>query len=261
MDTGAVIKFAILAGETMLSSGAETYRVEDTMLRILRHCGVRDAESLCTSTAIFASAMDAAGNPAAMLKRVKNRGGNFARVAQVNELSRRFVEGKISINEAIAALENINTTPPYSNIVRLVGSAIASLCFAAMFGGSAMDAAAAFISAFLMQIPVIFLEKRNVVPVLRNIAGGAFGAVSALVLTTLGLGENLDFVIIGSIMPLVPGVALTNAIRDILEGDFLSGSARILDAFLVAIGIAAGVGTVLTLWISLSGTVPGGVLL
>ena len=259
MDMGAAIKFAILAGETMLSSGAETYRVEDTMLRILRHSGVRDPESLCTSTGIFASAMDATGRPAAMLKRVKNRGGNFAKVAQVNELSRRFVEGKIGIEEAIGLLEAINATPPYPNIVRLAGSAVASLCFAAMFGGSVMDAATAFISAFLMQIPVIFLEKRNVAAVLRNITGGGCAAIFALTLMTLGMGRNLDFVIIGSIMPLVPGVSLTNAIRDILEGDLLSGSARILDAFLVAIGIAVGVGTVLTLWISLFGSVPGGV--
>jgi len=255
MDTGAAIKLAILAGEIMLSSGAETYRVEDTMVRILKHCNVRDPESLCTSTAIFASAVDKIGNPAAMLKRVKNRGGNFAKIAQVNELSRKFVEGKVNIDTAIKSLETINTTPPYSNTIRLLGSAVASLCFAAMFGGSAMDAAAAFISAFLMQIPVIFLEKRNVAAVLRNITGGGMGALSALILMQLGLGENLDFVIIGSIMPLVPGVSLTNAIRDILEGDLLSGSARILDAFLVAIGIAAGVGTVLTLWISFVGGV------
>ena len=261
MDTGAVIKLAILAGETMLSSGAETYRVEDTMLRILRRCGAHDAESLCTSTAIFASAIDASGKPVTMMKRVKNRHGNFARVAQVNQLSRAFVEGKIDIDEAIAVLENINITPPYPTIVRLLGSAVASLCFAVMFGGSALDASAAFISAFLMQVPMIFLEKRDVVSVLRNIAGGGVGALLALTLVTLGLGENLDFVIIGSIMPLVPGVSLTNAIRDILEGDFLSGSARILDAFLVAIGIAAGVGTVLTLWIFLFGPVAGGAML
>lgn len=261
MDTGAAIRFAILAGEIMLSSGAETYRVEDTMQRILQRCDVRDAESLCTSTSIFASATDDSGTPTTMLKRVKKRGVNFARVAQVNQLSRSFVGGEIGIDEAINALEDITTTPPYPNIVRLTGSAVASLCFAAMFGGSAMDALTAFISAFMMQIPVIFLEKRNVAGVLRNIAGGGFGALFAILLMTAGMGNNLDFVIIGSIMPLVPGVSLTNAIRDILDGDLLSGSARILDAFLVAIGIAAGVGTVLTLWISLFGPVAGGVAL
>ena len=237
----------------MLSSGAETYRVEDTMLRILRRCNLTNPESLCTSTSIFASAMDNNGFPATMIKRVKNRGNNFEKVAFVNELSRKFVEGKISVNEAIYALENTKTALPYSAIVRLVGSAVASLCFAMMLGGSSMDSANAFISAFFMQIPVLVLEKYNIAGVLRNIAGGGCGALFSLILLNLGLGHNIDFAIIGAIMPLVPGVSLTNAIRDILEGDLLSGSARILDAMLVAIGIAAGVGAVLTLWISVFG--------
>jgi len=255
MQTNNSIKLAILAGEIMLASGAETYRVEDTMQRILKHCGMHNAESMCTTTSIFASATDADGNPATMLKRVKNRGNNFQKVTYVNDLSRSFAEGKLCVDEAIAALEEINTTPPYSNIVRLTGSAVASFCFASMFGGSILDSANAFIAAFLMQIPVLFLEKHNISGVLRNITGGACAAFIALTLMNLGLGENIDFVIIGAIMPLVPGVSLTNAIRDILEGDLISGSARILDAFLVAIGIAAGVGTILTLWLSVVGGV------
>ena len=255
MKTNSSIKLAILAGEIMLASGAETYRVEDTMRRILEHCGMRDAESMCTTTSIFASATDMEGNPATMLKRVKNRGNNFQKITYVNDLSRNFAEGRLSVDEAIATLEEIKSTPPYSNIVRLTGSAVASLCFAAMFGGSVLDSANAFISAFLMQIPVLFLEKHNIAGVLRNITGGACAALIALSLMNLGLGANIDFVIIGAIMPLVPGVSLTNAIRDILEGDLLSGSARILDAFLVAIGIAAGVGTTLTLWFSVAGGV------
>jgi len=67
-------------------------------------------------------------------------------------------------------------------------------------------------------------------------------------LLNLGLGNNINSIIIGTIMPLVPGISLTNAIRDILEGDFLSGSARILDAILIAVAIATGVGTVMNLW-------------
>lgn len=255
MDINVAIKLSILAGETMLSSGAETHRVEDTMLRIMHHCGFDDAESLCTSTGIIATAVDADGNPITMMKRVKTRGVNFVKVAKVNEISRNFTEGKISINDALLMLENISTTPPYSNIVRLSGCAVASMCFAAMFGGSIFDASNAFISAFLMQIPLLILERHGTAAVLRNIAGGGAAALVALILMNLGLGDNIDFVIIGSIMPLVPGVSLTNAIRDILEGDLLSGSVRILDAFLVAIGIAAGVGTVLTLWISFFGGV------
>ena len=247
------IKLTIMIGEIMLSSGAETYRVEDTMIRILQKCGLSSPEALCTSTSIFASGAGTDGMPITALRRVKNRGNNFNRIAIVNDLSRSFVEGKLDIDEAVVAVENITAMPPYPHIIRLVGSAVASFCFATMLGGSMIDSLAAFISAFLMQIPVLFLEKYHVAGVLRNIVGGACGAFFALVLLNFGIGANIDYIIIGSIMPLVPGVSLTNAIRDILDGDLLSGSARILDAILVAIGIAAGVGTVFTIWISIFG--------
>ena len=237
----------------MLSSGAETQRVEDTMQRILVHCDLQSPETLCTSTSIFASGAGTDGATITALKRVKVRGGNFDKIARVNELSRNFVLGKLDVDEAIAELENINTTPPYPKALRLVGSAVVAFCFAYVFGGSILDSAAAFIAAFLMQIPVIFLEKHHVAALLRNMVGGAGGTLCALLLLHLGLGHNIDFIIIGSIMPLVPGVALTNAIREILDGDLLSGSARILEAVLVAIGIAVGVGVVLTFWLSVFG--------
>ena len=255
MNPNDAIKLTIIAGDIMLSSGAETYRVEDTMLRILMSCGLGSPESLCTTTSIFASGTGPDGTPVTSIKRVKNRGGNFEKIAYVNELSRNFVDGKLSVDEAIAALENIRSIPPYPHLIRLVGSAVASFCFATMLGGSFMDSANAFIAAFLMQIPVLFLEKHNVAAVLRNIVGGGCAALFALIILFLGLGDTIDFIIIGAIMPLVPGVSLTNAIRDILDGDLLSGSARILDAFLVAIGIAVGVGTVFTVWISVFGGV------
>ncbi|MCL2397023.1 MAG: threonine/serine exporter family protein [Defluviitaleaceae bacterium] len=255
MDPNNAIKLSILAGEIMLSSGAETHRVEDTMLRILECCGLVNAESLCTSTSIFASGAPVGGTSITMLKRVKNRGNNFEKIAHVNELSRSLAEGKIGIEAAISALEDIQARPPYSKIVRLLGAAVASSCFAMMLGGSLPDSANAFIAAFLMQIPLLLLERHNVAGVLRNMIGGGCAALIALVLINLGLGSTIDFIIIGSIMPLLPGVSLTNAIRDILDGDLLSGSARILDAFLVAIAIATGVGTVMMLWMSVFGGV------
>ena len=58
----------------------------------------------------------------------------------------------------------------------------------------------------------------------------------------MGVGENLNFMMIGTIMPLVPGVAFTNSIRDVADGDYISGSVRMLDALLVFFCIAIGVG-------------------
>jgi len=248
IDPSEAVKLSILAGEIMLSSGAETYRVEDTMLRILKKCNFEDAESFATSTGIFASASATGGNVVTMVRRVKSRSNNFHKIACVNEVSRNFVDGKLDIVEAVQKLEETRTMNAYSPLIRIFGAALAALCFAAMLGGGIDDGLNAFVAASLMQIPILFLENRNVAAVLRNICGGALAAMFSLILLNLGLGSSINFIIIGTIMPLVPGLSLTNAIRDILEGDFLSGSARILDAILVAVAIAVGVGTVMNLW-------------
>ena len=234
----------------MLSSGAETYRVEDTMLRILQKCKFDDVETFATSTGIFATASAKDGNIVTMVKRVKSRSNNFHKIAIANKVSRDFVNEEINIIEAVDKLietKNMKAYPPW---IRIFGAALAALCFAAMLGGGFDDGINAFVAASLMQIPVLFLEYKNIAAVLRNICGGALAALFSLILLNIGLGTSINAIIIGTIMPLVPGLSLTNAIRDILEGDFLSGSARILDAILIAISIATGVGVVMNLWYS-----------
>ena len=247
------IKLAVSAGVTLLASGAETARVEDTMLRLMEKSGLRDCEAFCTTTGVFASAEDAKGRPVTVIRRFDLRENNFEKIARINELSRRFVEGKINITQALKNLEYINALRPYPLIVRLLGAAVASACFAYMVGGNIYHALGAFLSAFLMQIPVKLLERHGVVIFLRNILGGAFGAIFALIFVHLGLADSIEYIIIGAIMPLLPGVALTNAIRDILDGNMLAGSARIMEAILTAVAIAAGVGAAVSVWLSLGG--------
>ncbi|MCL2353577.1 MAG: threonine/serine exporter family protein [Defluviitaleaceae bacterium] len=257
MKDNNAIKLALLAGEIMLASGAETTRVEDTMQRLMDAAGLIDPETFCTITGIFASAKDKDGNIITKVRRVqqKDRENNFAKIAKVNNLSRNFVHGKMTIDEALQTLKDIDAVPPYSNLVKVFGAAIASMCFAYMFGGTWLHAINGFLSAALMQIPILIMEKHQVIPMLRIVAGGALGALFALAFINLGLGENIEFVVIGAIMPLVPGVALTNAIRDVLDGNMIAGSARILEALLIAVAIAAGVGTTMATWMSIFGGV------
>ena len=218
------------------------------MLRILRKCGFENSESFATSTGIFVSAVTKDSDVVTMIKRVKTRSNNLQKIASVNEISRHFTEGKLNVAEAFEKLEKIRDMPPYPTWVKVTGAAAIGFCFTAMLGGNLEDSLNAFVSASLMQIIFLLLEKHGVAAVLRNICGGASAALFAIILLNLGIGRNIDPIIIGSIMPLVPGLILTNAIRDILEGDFLSGSARILDAVLVAVAIATGVGISMNLW-------------
>lgn len=253
MQEDNAIKMAVMAGEIMLASGAETARVEDTMTRLMESCGYKDAESFCTTTGIFASGFTPEGEQVSMIRRVKSRENNFEKIAQVNDLSRKVADGKTDISSAIRQLEAISAMKPYPFMVRLLGSCVASFCFAYMFGGTFLDALASFCAVLIMKLAVIYLERHKVVAVLCTITGAIVAALLSLLLVNFAFGINVEYVVVGAIMPLLPGVALTNAIRDILDGNMLAGSARTLEAILTAIAIAAGVGTVFALWISAFG--------
>lgn len=253
MNPNEALNFAIVAGEIMLSSGAETYRVEDTIIRILNSCGFMEAEAFAASTGIFATISDSGGSPVTILRRVKRRVINFEKITLVNDISRGLAEGKLTLDEAMKQLESVNSAHSYSRWVQCLASLAACFCFTYLAGGELPDCVNAALTGFLVQGIIIWLRRRKVVSLLTNFAGGMAIALFALTLNRLGLGSNINTAIIGSIMPLVPGVSFTNAVRDVFEGDYLSGGAGIMDAFITGVGIAAGVGSVLQLWYLLLG--------
>ena len=253
MQANNAIKMAVMAGEIMLESGAETARVEDTMIRLMEANGYQNAESFCTTTGIFASGFTPDGEQVSMIRRVKDRENNFEKIALVNDLSRAVADGKHNVSSAIRQLEKISAIKPYPFMVRLLGSCVASFCFAYMFGGTFLDALASLCAVGIMKVAVIHLERKRIVAVLYTITGAMIAALLSLLLVNFAFGMRVEYVVVGAIMPLLPGVALTNAIRDILEGNMLAGAARTLEALLTAIAIAAGVGTVFTIWMSIFG--------
>ena len=178
------------------------------------------------------------------------------RIVGINQLSREIVAGKVSVEEAYARLHEI-VSIPYTHPIRLdLACAVGSACFSYLFGGTVFDAAAAFICGFVLQVFLNAIDSRTASKFIINLASSAVVAVCAVLLFTVGLGDSLDKIIIGSIIRLVPGVALSTSIRDFLNGDYLSGTIRIIDAFLVGGCIAIGVGAVVMTYISLTGGAP-----
>jgi len=103
----------------------------------------------------------------------------------------------------------------------------------------------------------VFAAKCKISKIINNILGGIFITVCALFVTRMPwpFDVNLDNIIIGCIMPLIPGVLFVNAIRDIASSDFISGLVKLLDALLVFVYIAVGVGCALSAYADLSGGV------
>lgn len=242
MDTQLLMKTAALAGEIMLSSGAETYRVENTMYLMLHTAeNIELAEVFVIMTGITATLKVQNEDTISVVKRVNDRSTNMNRILEVNSISRAYCGKEISLSEAYRKLTKIKKRV-YSNLENKL--AIIGICtgFSIFFGGDMGDVLATSAVGVFLTLCIAMGEKLHFQPFLQNVCNSFGIAFSSILLRAFFVNINLDIVIISSIMPLVPGVAITNAVRDSLQGDYISGCARILEAFLIAAAIAIGIG-------------------
>lgn len=227
----------------MLRSGAETYRVEDTINRILKTSDYNGIESFVTPTGIFATIDDDELEHLTYIRRIKERQIHLHKIELANDISRKYCEGLLSLDEAIACIKECDKKQPYKPIIMTFAIGLAAGLFAVVLGGTALDGLITSLAGLILAIISQILRKYAISKFFIDLIGSFITASICITCYQLfALGDNLDLMIIGSIMPLVPGVAITNAVRDTLHGDLVSGSARILDAFIVAASIAVGVG-------------------
>lgn len=253
MDINKILHLAADAGKLILQSGAETYRVEDTISRICNAYGLHEAESFVTPTGIIISVTDIYGNTTSIVKRIKNRTVDLEKISMVNDLSRNIRARGLTAEDVKDELHRISSIKKYGNKMSIAISAISTGFLCLLFGGNLIDF---FVSCFIgmvIKIATIKLASLSVNDFFVNIFGGAFAALIALTSVHAGLNAHVDKIIIGSIMQLVPGLSITNAIRDTISGDLVAGISRAVEAFLIAVGIAVGSGVVLKLWLIYSG--------
>ena len=237
-----VLDLALMAGHILLENGAEIYRVEETIDRICGYYGVNSENAFVLSNGIFLTAGSTRESFFAKVQHIPVSGTHLNKVAAVNQLSREIVEGKHTIQDAYRILEEIRTMPGKKRWMQTLASGVGSAAFCIFFGGTFGDSLAAFAAGICLYLYVLWLSVPHLSKIVGNIGGGALVTVVCCLLYLMGVGENLNFMMIGTIMPLVPGVAFTNSIRDVADGDYISGSVRMLDALLVFFCIAIGVG-------------------
>jgi len=248
-----IIHIATDAGKIILENGGETYRVEQTITMICTSYGIPLTESFVTPTGIMVSITNKENQTVSLIKRVHIRTVNLNKVSMINNLSRKLVSNPLSLAEIRKEINYINNLPSYSNNATTFFSACTAGFFTLIFGGNYKDFFVAFIIGALINCLSIFLDKLEVNSFLKYMLGGALAAFLALVATFLGIVGNMDTIIIGSIMLLVPGIAITNAIRDTIAGDLVSGISRSVEALFIAIAIAAGASIIFKIWVLLFG--------
>ena len=243
MNHKLLLDTAVLAGEIMLCSGAETYRVEDTMYHILKTSEAESIEALALMTGIVATLNSPdMEQPMTIMKAVNDRTTNLNHIIQVNDISRRYCGGELTLEETYRKLKQIGGMQYCRTLCNIALVGVAS-GFAMMFGGTFLDVVVTAMVGILLAGIITLGQKLRMNVIIVDILSSMGIAVLAIAMKTYAIQTiNMDTVIISAIMPLVPGVAITNAIRDTLQGDYLSGGARVLEAFLKAASIALGVG-------------------
>lgn len=235
-----VLEVASEAGHILLENGAEISRVEDTMERISSHYGVHTGHFFVLSNGIFTTS---SSNKYANVEFIPIRGIQLSKVVEVNRLSYRIAAGKVSLTQARAELDAIRDEPMKPAWEQIVGSAFGAAGFCAVFGGGFMDCAAAFVVGTLLYLFLLFVSSKYLSKIVGGICNSLVATLLCLASYRLGFGSSLSNIIIGAIMPLIPGVPFVNGVRDLADSDYIAGTTRLTDAMLGFFCIALGVGT------------------
>lgn len=231
-----ILGLASDAGHILLENGAEISRVEETMKRIADHYGEDREHFFVLSNGIFTT-----GQSYANVDFIPIKGARLDKVVEVNQLSREITAGRHTLEEARTRLEAIRSMPEKPLWERIAGTALGSGAFCAIFGGSFIDCAAALVAGTFTYLTLALLCAPCMSKALGNICSGAVGTLICILFHRWGFGDSLGNMIIGTLIPLIPGVAFTNGLRDIADEDYLAGITRLLDALLVFLSIAIGV--------------------
>lgn len=241
MDYKKLVDTAVLAGKIMMESNAESYRVEDTMVRILKVSGLNTTEAFAIATALVVTLDDPSIDAITVVRRITNRSTNLNNISQVNTICRNFTEGKYKLNQAYNALKEIQAEK-YKPFTRDLGIILFTSSFALLLGGNINEIIVSGMNGLILIIANKVDKRISMDGFIRNTLSSAFIAIITVLLKTYVFKNiNIDVVTASSMMPLLPGAAITNAFRDLLRGDYMSFGAKALEAVVIALSIALGV--------------------
>jgi uncharacterized membrane protein YjjP (DUF1212 family) len=239
-----IMETALLAGKIMTESNAESYRVEDTMNRILTTSNAAYAVAISLSTGLYITLDDPSfeGSGFTGITRITRRSNNLNKITLVNYISRDLTAGKFSIDQAYERLQEVRSKgPQYSKLQVSIGIVGLASAFSFLFGGGANEFIVATINGLILALMYRVVDRYYISEGFSNIVQALVVTVAAYLMKEwLQWDVDTNIVIVSTLMPMVPGTAITNSLRDIFHEDYLAGASRAVEAFLNALMIAIG---------------------
>lgn len=231
---------AVELGEHIMRSGGEISRAEETVYRICRAYGAVTVDVTAILSVIVVTA-DFGGVSVNTSRRITEIGSNnLGRLSRLNNLSRSICATRPTKEEFLESLDEISKKSRVSLPVSIIGGILAAAGFAVFFGGNLTDAFFSGLISLPMTLLWCRLANTQTNKIISKVIVCFLGGVLAMLVGRLGLDSNVDKIIIGDIMNVVPGVLLTNSFRDLFSGDIMSGFFRMCTAVLDAVAIACG---------------------
>lgn len=242
MDYKLLLDTSVMAGQMMLEYGAETCRVEDTMHRMLALSQLKTAEVFVTMTGFVATLDDPSIHSMTVVRRIVGQGTNLDMIDRLNTISRRLCNGDLSLEEAFRQVKELKNRT-WKPRAFLISTPMVTAAFALTYGGTLSEAFVSAVTGLVMAVFLYACRRMRMQSFFGTLVSSAAASILASgILQAFPAFGRLDSVVIAFIMPLVPGVAITNAVFDTLHGDYLSGTARTVEAFVTAAAVAMGIG-------------------
>lgn len=235
-----LVDLAIDIGEGLLTSGAEIHRVEDTITRICISAGAKEVDAFCIIKAMVVSVRLEDGSVYTASRRILTTAMNYKRIDHYNTLSRRICEGVLSLEDARAECEKIKSGFVCSDAKKLLGYILLAFSCTAFFGGSWFDAICTLPVCLVLILFDMAIRPHGLNKMVYSFIAAFLSGATIMLTTLTGLPLSIGPMVAGTLMILIPGIAMTGSLEDLLTGDTTSGILSFCESLLSACAIVLG---------------------
>lgn len=240
MNHKELLTCAMDIGESMLRSGAEVYRVEDCIRRICFSYGASNVDVFSITSSILLTVEFPGEKRMTQTRRIDSFSTDLERVDKLNHLSRSMCKEKMDYDSFQKKFRAIIEKKRYGYLAETGAFVLIAAVFTVFFGGSWQDAVISGLIGAILKATVHFSALVNFNRVLSNLIASFVMSTMAFLFVRSGFARSVEMIVIGNIMLLIPGVLLTNSIRDMISGDTMTGILRFAEAIILALAIAGG---------------------
>ena len=237
----ALLHLAVEIGCRLQESGAETYRVEEAVRRIFQAYGADSGQVFAIPNCLIVSVIDDDGRAISRLRRIPIHGTDISRMERVYDFCRQICSTTPDLDSALEQLQTLDAKHPSFPVwFQLLGYFVGAGAFALFWGGSGWDALAGGACGAAIGACLTVMARLNANLFVKTAIAAFVSALMAMGLVAAGLGQHTNFITIGALMALTPGIMFTNFMRDIMAGDTVAGLIKLVEALMTAGAIAIG---------------------